>query len=123
MHALAFPKSRFIAFTENTPTSVSAILLDADGPFAAKIYLDDGKLFATCDGMPKTKDSRGDQYSTIERLVWEFDFWVHAFFEGACLTKTRIQWNELEKAYWQYLKKYQPGDLSFFKSQYKRATS
>jgi hypothetical protein len=117
------PELHFIAFTENSPTSVEVVFKDAEGLFCARIYQEGGKFFANCDGMPTTIDGKGYRSSCLSRIVWEFDLWLHVIFEGAVITHTHLKWTALEREYWKYLKTYQPGDLTFFRKQYLRETS
>ena len=117
------PELHFIAFTENSPTSVEAVFKDAEGLFCATIYQEGGKFFANCDGMLRSIDGSIECSSSLSRIVWEFDLWLHVIFEGAVLTHTRLKWTALEREYWKYLKTYQPRDLEFFRNQYIRETS
>jgi hypothetical protein len=117
------PELHFIAFTENSPTSVAVVFKDAEGLFRATIYQEGEKFFANCDGMMKTIDGKGYRSSSLSGIAWEFDLWLHVIFEGAVITHTRLKWTALEREYWKYLKTYQPEDLAFFRKQYLRETS
>lgn len=117
------PELYFIAFTENSSTSVGVVFKDVKGLFCARIYQEGEKFFANCDGMPKTIDGKGDRSSCLGRIVWDFDLWFHVIFEGAVITHTRLKWAALEREYWKYIKTYQPADLEFFRKQYIRETS
>jgi hypothetical protein len=99
------------------------VFKDAEGLFHARIHQEGEKFFANCDGMMKTVDGKGDRSSSLSRILWDFDLWLHAIFEGAAITHTRLKWIALEREYWKYLKTYQPDDLAFIRKQYRRETS